>query len=260
MTEKRTRLRGPLTEAEKKWQSEFARKVQSLKGRAGMQTPFLDPLQLELARAALQEQPHLAYTVFGGFPAAERTCLRVFPAEQHCTLPEVAALLVTWSGSDEKLSHRDFLGAVLSLGLRRDQVGDILLLPEDRAVIFTVPAQADYICSNLARVKGTAVECSVVDLERLPLPVESGKEISGTVAGVRLDAVISLGFGISRSRAAVLIKGELVKVNWRPVNSPALQLKEGDLVSLQGRGRLEIVALEGETRKGRRRLRLKKIN
>ena len=71
---------------------------------------------------------------------------------------------------------------------------------------------------------------------------------------------MALGFGISRSRAVLLIKGGLVKVNWRPVDTPAYQLREGDLISLQGRGRLELLAVAGETRKGRLRLNLKKYS
>ncbi len=256
----RSRLRGPLTEAEKQWRQDFSRKLQSIRGKEGLQTSFLDPLQLELAQAALQEFPNLSFTIFGGYPAAERACLRVFPAEQHGSLPEVAGLLVKGSFDEERLSHRDFLGAILGLGLRRDQVGDILLTGRGRAVIIVVESKAEFICSQLKQVGSVAVECCVSELDQLPLPVKEGKEISGTVASVRLDAVISIGFGLSRSRAAILIKGGLSKVNWRSVESPAHQLQEGDIISLQGRGRLELLSLEGETRKGRKRLRLKKIS
>lgn len=87
-----------------------------------------------------------------------------------------------------------------------------------------------------------------------------GKEINGTVASARLDAVLALGFGISRSRVVPLIKEGLVKINYRPVTSPSANLQEGDLVSLQGRGRLEIIMLGSETRKGRIRLIVKKIS
>lgn len=255
----RSRLRGPLTDAEKKWRTEFSRKVQSI-GSKGLQTHFLDPLQLELAQAVLQELPELSYTVFGGYPAAERACLRVFPAEQHGSLPEVAALLVKGSFDEDRLSHRDFLGAVLGLGLRRDQVGDILLTGRGKAVIIVVESKAELICSQLNQVGSVAVQCSLADADQLPLPADGGKEINGTVASVRLDAVLSLGFGLSRSRAAILIKGGLSKVNWRPIDSPSYQLQEGDIISLQGRGRLELISLEGETRKGRKRLKFKKIS
>lgn len=88
---------------------------------------------------------------------------------------------------------------------------------------------------------------------------EGGKEITGTVAALRLDAVLALGFNLSRSRAVLLVKGGLVEVNQRPVENPAYRLDQGDLVSVQGRGRLELAALTGESRKGRQRVKLYKF-
>ncbi|MBS3942776.1 MAG: photosystem II S4 domain protein [Dethiobacter sp.] len=255
----RSRPRPPLTEAEKKWRQEFIRKLQSV-GDCGFETAFLDPLQLELAQEALKDFQELSYTIFGGYPTAERAILRIFPAKQHGSLPEAAALAVTGLFDEGALSHRDFLGAVLGLGLRRDQVGDILLLPEGGAIIFVLKAKAEFICARLTQVGSISVDCSVTDPGRLSLPMEAGREISGTVASTRLDAVLALGFGLSRSRAVLLIKGGLAKVNWRPVDSPAFQLHAGDLISLQSRGRVELLALEGETRKGRIRLKLKKMS
>lgn len=87
----------------------------------------------------------------------------------------------------------------------------------------------------------------------------AGKEIAGTVATLRLDAVMALGFSLSRSRAVLLIKGGLVGVNGSSVETPAHRLKEGDLISVEKRGRLELAALEGESRKGRCRVKLYKF-
>jgi len=211
----RSRPRPPLTEAEKKWRQEFTRKLESA-GACSFETAFLDPLQLELAQEALKDFPDLSYTIFGGYPTAERAILRIFPAKEHGSLPEVAALTVT--------------------------------------------PKAEFICAQLTQVGRISADCSVTEPGRLSLPTEPGREISGTVASTRLDAVLALGFGLSRSRAALLIKGGLAKVNWRPVDSPAYQLHTGDIISLQSRGRLELLALEGETRKGRIRLKLKKMS
>lgn len=88
---------------------------------------------------------------------------------------------------------------------------------------------------------------------------ESAREISGTVAALRLDAVMALGFNLSRSRAVLLIKGGLVEVNGRSVDAPACRLKQGDRISVQKRGRLELAALAGESRKGRQRIKLYKF-
>lgn len=254
------RLRGPLTGGEEKWREQFARRVDSLGEGEVLDCPFLDPLQLELAAEVLKKRPHLACTVFGGYPAAERARVRLFPRERPGGLPPVQALLITGSFTERDLTHRDFLGALLGLGLKRDQVGDIVFLPGEGSVAAMVlPPVAEYICAGLSAVGGFTVRCTAMDSGAISLPEPRAKEISGTVASLRLDSVLALGFGLSRSRAALLVKGGLTKVNWRPVDSPAQALRPGDVITLSGRGRLEVASLEGETRKGRLRITVKKF-
>lgn len=252
--------RSPLTEGENQWLQHFQRKLEERGGATALSTSFLDPRQLELAEAALQKRPDLAYTVYGGYPGAERNALYIYPAQHQSALPEITAVTVSWIGDDDEISHRDLLGAVLALGLRRDQVGDIIMLHDGGAAVLVTGSKAEYVCANLTRVGHLTVNCSMTEPERLSLEKDDGKEIKGTVASMRADALLSLGFGISRSRIVLLIKGGVVRVNWRPVISPSLLLKKGDQVSLKGRGRLLISAVEGETRKGRIRVKLKKYS
>ncbi len=253
--------RNPLTEGEKQWLLHFERKLEELQQGKTLITDFLDPRQLELAEGVLQKNSGLAYTVYGGYPEAERNVLNICPAHQQPELPPVEAVQFNWSGDHKALSHRDLLGAILSLGLRRDQVGDIIFLQDGgAAAMISDSTRAGYICANLVRVGSLEVTCAVTKPDQLPLAEDDGREITGTVASLRLDSVLSLGFGISRSRVVLLVKGGLVRVNWRPVNSPSVQVKEGDQVSLKGRGRLLLSTVEGETRKGRIRLKLKKYS
>jgi RNA-binding protein YlmH len=250
----------PLSEAEKQWLQNFERKLETLFGNRSLTTVFLDPRQLELAEAALNREKDLSYTVFGGYPEAERNLLFIFPAQHREKLPELEAIQVSWQGPAGQIGHRDLLGAVLALGLKRDQIGDIIVTEDQKAVVIVAAAQAAYVSSNLTEVGQVKVECEAIDLTGLPLPEDEGRDMKGTVPSLRLDAVASLGFGLSRSRVVLLIKGGLARVNWRPVNSPALQLKEGDQISLRGKGRLVLTTVEGETRKGRIHLRLKRYS
>lgn len=250
----------PLSENEKQWQQNFERRLEAVHENRTVTTSFLDPRQLELAEAALKNRGDLSYTVYGGFPRAERNALCIFPAQHQPDLPPVTAVKVSWPGAGDQLSHRDLLGAVLALGLKRDQVGDIVMSEEGGALIMVETDKADYICSNLLQVGSLNVKCSPAETDQLPLAKDDGREIKGTVASMRLDAVLSLGFGISRSRVVLLVRGGTVRVNWRSVSSSSLQLSEGDQVSLKGRGRLIISSVEGETRKGRIRLKLKKYS
>ena len=248
------------SETEKKWMQHFERKLEQVHGNRVINTPFLDPRQLELAEAVLKNRSELSYTVYGGYPRSERNALAIFPAQQKSVLPPVKAVKVNWTGNADEISHRDLLGAVLGLGLKRDQIGDIILFENGGAAVYVEDAKADFLCSNLLQVGRVTVNCEVADPEDLPLSKDDGKNINGTVASLRLDAVISVGFGVSRSRVVLLIKGGAVSVNWKPINSPSIQLNEGDQVSLKGRGRLLIESVEGETRKGRIRLKLKKYS
>ena len=230
----------PLSEGEKQWYRQFTRKLDQLKGRGTYVTTFFDPRQLDLAEAALRKKEELSYSVYGGYPEAERNVLSIFPSQHRESLPPVKAVVVSWAGGEVSPGHRDLLGAVLSLGLKREQVGDIVTLEGSSAAVMVLEEKTDYICANLVQVGSQAVQCSVVDPAHLALSLKEGKEIKGTVASLRTDSIISLGFGISRSRVVLLIKGGLVRVNWRAVDSPSLQLNEGDQVSLKGRGRLQI--------------------
>ena len=249
-----------LSEEEVKWQEHFARKLEEVEGKNTFTTAFLDPRQFELAEAVLRSRSNIAYTVYGGYPEAERKILQIYPAQHQGSVPSLKAVLIEWSGSKDKPGHRDLLGAVLALGLKRDQVGDIVVIDDFRAAIMVLPAKAEFISSSLDQVGRVPVSCSVEEPGQLNLNQKSGKEIKGTVASLRVDSLLSLGFGLSRARVVRLIKGGLVVVNWRPITSPSLQVKEGDQISLRGRGRVVVDQVEGETRKGRMRLKLKKYN
>lgn len=250
----------PLTETEKQWLQNFLRKLDEMGSHQEYVTAFLDPRQLELAESALAKHQDISYTVYGGHPGAERNALNIFSICIRGGIPPVKAVLATWKGKEEEISHRDFLGAVLAMGLRRDQIGDILLLQDNSAAIMVNETKADYVSQNLDQVGRVNVSSTVVDPPQLPLAEDDGKEIKGTVASLRVDAVLALGFGMSRSKVVTLVKGGLVRVNWRPVNSPALNLREGDQLSLKGRGRVRISEVGGETRKGRMHVRLKKYS
>lgn len=249
---------GPLTDGEKKWQLHFERRLDQLGEAESFSTSFLDPRQLELAETILRKKRGLSYTVFGGYPGAERNVLFVFPAQQKEKLPDLVVVKVDWHSQDYSPGHRDLLGAILSLGFRRDQIGDIILFEEDGAAVMLAASKAEFVCAQLVQVGSLPVVCSIFDSAQLPLAKDDGREVKGTVASLRADAIISLGFGIPRSRVALLIKGGIVRVNWRAISSPSLKLKAGDQVSLKGKGRLVISAVQGETRKGRIHVRLKK--
>ena len=138
---------------------------------------------------------------------------------------------------------------MLNLGLDRSCLGDILV-EEKQAYLFCLTRMASFICDNLTRVRHTTVSVVPVEAENFHYEPKY-KEITGTVASVRLDRLLSLAFGASRSSLTGLIEGGRVFVNGKLVTSNGYQPREGDLVSVRGMGRFRFQGGGGQSKKGR---------
>ncbi len=236
-------------------------KVEKARGNKTPQvTDFLDPYQQKLAESFLKPWDDLTYLIYGGYPSAERAKIAIMPRfwlEQSVDL-NIKFLHVQASSKFNKVSHGDYLGAILSLGLKRDKVGDIIV-EEQGATIVVDSLAVSFILSNLSQVKNIMVNVKEISSEEIKVQPEKTKELRGTVASLRLDALTSLGFGYSRSKIVKVIKADQVKLNWQRASDPSLQVKKGDVISLRGRGRIVIEDILGESRKGRIQVLVKKI-
>ena len=149
----------------------------------------------------------------------------------------------------ETLTHRDYLGAVLNLGIERSRTGDILP-GEKGALLFVHNDIADFICNELSRIRHTSVRVTQVPLTDVSYTPKV-EEIQGTVASVRLDSLLSLAFSQSRRRLTGLISGAKVYVNGRLITSNGYQPQEGDIISVRGMGKFRYEYAGGRTRKNR---------
>ena len=138
----------------------------------------------------------------------------------------------------------------MGLGMDRATTGDILV-SAGTARILVDKKMAPFIVEHLTSIGATSVEATREDLQNIVPREERTKDIRATVASLRVDAVAAAGFGMSRSRAAADIEADKLKLNWQSVKNAAQSLKEGDILSLRGRGRVEVVAISGQTKKGR---------
>ncbi len=245
-----------LLPGEEKWARHFQGLLQSVEvNKKGRCTHFADPRQQQIARELLDDYASLKCFFWGGYPEAERARICVFstPPPLHFESEVVACLAVEGSFPEGILSHRDFLGALLGLGIRREAVGDIVYPGKERAYVFIMPEQAPYVRQSLQSVGRYAIRVSEIKAGLLDeeLKTRRVREIKGTVPSMRLDAVAGLGFGLSRSKIMPLIKGSQVKVNYQIVRQPSRMVKVGDVISLTGKGRVEISSTGGQTRKGR---------
>lgn len=149
----------------------------------------------------------------------------------------------------EELSHRDYLGAVMNLGIERCKLGDIMV-EGNRGILFVKEELSDYIRENLTRIRHTSVMVSLSP--DFPEDYEPKyEEIKGTVASIRLDTVLSLAFPLSRSKLTAYIEGAKVFVNGKLITSNGYRLKEGDMISVRKMGRILYGGILSETKKGR---------
>ena len=159
---------------------------------------------------------------------------------------------------DAELSHRDYLGALMAAGIRRDTVGDIDV-HGTVAYVFCLREIAGYIAGNLESAGRAKLKISRISRDEVPAAVEDdGEELYGTVQSLRLDAVIAEGFALSRDDAkALIIRGDC-SVDHIPCEKPDSPVSEGALISVRGKGRLRFLRVRGETRRGRIGIELKR--
>lgn len=156
----------------------------------------------------------------------------------------------------DELSHRDFLGALMNLGIERHLLGDILV-KDNTAYIFVMEKMADYICNNLFRIKHTSVSCEIC--EEYDFDYEPAfKEEKGSVASERIDGIIAFAFNMSRNEAVNYISAGKVFVNAREILSKSHTLKYGDIVSVRGKGRFIFDEVVATTKKGRFFIKIRK--
>lgn len=218
---------------------------------------FLDERQQTVARAVLHHCRGVPFLFWGGYEDAERTLLGLFPSFQE---PEPAGFPLLALGfsyrRDVGLTHRDFLGTLLSLGVKRETIGDIVWGP-GLAVAYVQEELAAHFAASVEKVGGEGVKVLFPYEGELP----GGREFEerrDTVASPRLDAVLKVMIGSSREEAARRIAAGLVSVNHAPCLSASAAVKEGDRVSVRGEGRFLVDALGPPTRKGRLFITVKK--
>lgn len=227
-----------------------------------MVSDFLDPYHAGLARDILQGIADIDFIFQGGHRNAERKRIVIFPPYLRAELiePKVQALKVSGTGQQFKvLSHRDFLGAVLGLGLRREKIGDILVA-QDSAFMMVAAELAQFVEVNLKQVGRVPVTVKILAEGELDHEYQGNfKLIRATVASLRLDAVGGHGFNLSRTQMAQEIRAGKVKLNWKITTDPAKTVQEGDTISVSGRGRMVVEEITGTTKKGRIGLVIKRL-
>ena len=212
-------------------------------------TDFLDPYEIYLAKSILNRF-HIGYLEFGGIDSAERKVIQLYPDYYDESSIKIPIKCLKITGDVSKLSHKDFLGGLLNLGIKRSKVGDILVY-EDSGVLIVKDEIMDFILLNLEKIGNKNIHIEEVKFNHLRIPDIKYKELRESLSSTRLDILISSACNISRSESQNIIKSGKVKVNWENINKVSKELEEGDMISVRGYGRIILYSLEGLSKKGK---------
>lgn len=237
---------------------------------------FLDPGEVFFARDLVKRIGAQSRAFFfGGYENSERCCVFFLPEYFEAIIPDIsytatvkeqiaddikcAIRMIKISGSGYKsLSHRDYLGAILNLGIERSSIGDICVLNDSSCIIFASPAVADLILSGCERIGADKIKTEEMPLSYNFSFERKTKEIKDTVASDRIDCIVSSLASESREKAKSLILSGLVECNYSPCEKTDLRIKNNDTISIRGIGKFIISDITEETKKGRLRLSAKK--
>ncbi|MCG5057956.1 photosystem II S4 domain protein [Limnoraphis robusta] len=205
-------------------------------------TDFLSPPELAEAKRIFSRLTEVQLVTGGGYPQAERQRIAIARAEIPLDESSVAVEAIDISGNFlfDTATHRDFLGSMLGTGIVREKTGDIIVLGERGAQAVVVPELVEFLEMNLKQVRSVPVKTQRIELSELKIRPPQKKELTTVEASLRLDAVASAGFGMSRSKMVSLIDGGDVRVNWKDISQASYQVKSGDLIAIRGKGRLEV--------------------
>lgn len=234
--------------------TQIARKAETTEQKGYLtHTKFLDMHEHALASRLLREMGGRAQ-FWGGYDHAERQILfflpdwmEILPQEGDvCPITVIRCL----QQKGDHLTHRDYLGSLMGLGLRRDGIGDILV-GDHGADIFVLKEIAPYLLTQYTKAGRKHIQVEEISLNQLIIPEEKVTMLRDTVASMRLDAVTASLFRLSRAKAADAIRVGKVFVNQQECLRTDKEVQEKDRITLRGMGRGEVDAILGESKKGR---------
>lgn len=222
---------------------------------------FLNDKEQFLAEKFLKRQNSVDYVFFGGYNGAQRKLLSVFPSgfepeEENFPL---SIIQITYNNAFS-LTHRDFLGCFMALGLKRETIGDILV-SNGKALAIVKEEISSYILSQISKIGSVGVKLQIIEaINNEDIPKQNFKEINCTVASLRLDNICSAVTNLSREKACKLITSSLVCVNYTETTSVSFSVKKDDVITIRGYGKFIIYEINGTTKKGREKLIIKQYS
>lgn len=232
-------------------------------------TVFLSTEQIGIAETIRREYiSDIDTFYFGGFEQADRKIAVYVPKVFQITdinqyfneSPDDCSICLIKLDKDKfsDLSHRDYLGSLMGLGIKREMIGDIII-KETCAYIFALKSISKFICENLTKVGRGSVSCRPCSVDEFTYFEGETELFFASVASLRLDNVVAAAFKLSRSNSNLAIKNGLVYVNSLQITKNDYSLKADDKIVLRGKGKVILEEIIGETKKGRIHINIKKF-
>ncbi len=229
---------------------------ESLRKNIAVFSQFLDLRQQKIAKAAVDPIAPGSFMFFGGTEDAERKILGIFPDYVYDKIGEypISVLRILHS---RPLTHRDFLGAFMSLGIKRELLGDILV-GECETYFFLQPSLVSFVTDNIEKIGNVGVKIESCNFSDIKLTEQRFSDETAIISSLRLDCVVAAVADKSRNDVSKLILGEKVNVNHEIVSSCSKSVCEGDVISVRSVGKFKIGNVVTQTKKGRLVLSYKK--
>lgn len=207
-------------------------------------TDFLDLYEVYLATSILNRFSEVSYKIYGGYDNCERSVIAIYPDYIYDIDNKVTIFKTRLKYTEIK--HKDILGSIMSLGIDRKKIGDIII--NDTFCYFIIKNEvADYVEFNLNKIGRNNIKLTKVD--EISYIKENFILKEYIISSLRLDSFLSSILGISRTKTASLIESDKVKVNFKIINKLAFQLKEKDIISVRKYGRFIFNEIKGKTKK-----------
>ncbi len=223
-------------------------------------TRFMTPEQQAISRKML-DSIKARYVVFGGYTGAERNVIAFLPdyLDENWLMSydgPIAAVRASYKGN-VKLGHRDFLGSLMGAGIVRESVGDIITT-ENACCFMILRELVPFVMQNVTSAGRSPLSLEEIDLQTIPVPEIKFEEKRATVMSMRLDAIVSAAFNISRERAAQCVNSGAASVNHIVCEKGDRTVKDGDIISVRGMGKAQIFDAGTTSRRGRTGIIIKK--
>lgn len=218
-------------------------------------TEFMNPREAFILETLIGKTNEIKYSTYGGFEDAERKCAVIYPSYFEPKHEDFAIALyeIKYPTKFGSLSHGKILGTLMSTGIKREFIGDIITDGE-RWQVFIKESMANYVVNQVDKIGSFGVRFEVLSYADVLVPINEWQDESLTISSLRIDNIISSVYNVSRQRAKQIIEAKRVKINWIENERVDYLVDYLDIISVRKLGRIQIMEQQGKTKKDKVRL------